>query len=169
MVIFIGCQQALANKSQGILHAKTLWISTPASCSWVLQVDLTKYVERHQFNFDDSLDESVSNEEVYCTTVKPLVHTLVRNGKATCFAYGQTGSGKTFTMSPLPIRAAVDIIQLLARPQYKDINLMVSCFEIYGNKVFDLLNQRKRLNILEDGKRQVGKQGKRFIDLIHLI
>lgn len=120
-----------------------------------VKVDLTKYVERHQFNFDDSLDESVSNEEVYCTTVKPLVHTLVRNGKATCFAYGQTGSGKTFTMSPLPIRAAVDIIQLLARPQYKDINLMVSCFEIYGNKVFDLLNQRKRLNILEDGKRQV--------------
>ncbi len=31
----------------------------------------------------------------------------------------------------------------------------VSCFEIYGNKVFDLLNTRKRLNILEDGKKQV--------------
>jgi len=120
-----------------------------------VKVDLTKYVEKHQFNFDDALDETVTNEEVYRTTVQPLVHTLLRNGKATCFAYGQTGSGKTYTMSPLPIRAAADIIKYLAKPQYRDVFLMVSCFEIYGNKVFDLLNQRKRLNILEDGKRQV--------------
>jgi len=58
-------------------------------------------------------------------------------------------------MSPLPIRAAADILNFLARPQHRDIFLHVSCFEIYGNKVFDLLNTRKRLNILEDGKRQV--------------
>ena len=44
-------------------------------------------------------------------TVKPLVHTLFRNGKASCFAYGQTGSGKTFTMRPLPVRAAADIFR----------------------------------------------------------
>lgn len=121
-----------------------------------LKVDLTKYVEKHQFIFDESLDETVTNEEVYATTVKPLVHTLFKNGRATCFAYGQTGSGKTFTMSPLPIRSAADIVKYLARPENSDINLYVSCFEIYGNKVFDLLNSRKRLNILEDGKKKVG-------------
>jgi len=58
-------------------------------------------------------------------------------------------------VQPLPIRAAADILSFLARPQYRDIFLHVSCFEIYGNKTFDLLNARKRLNILEDGKRQV--------------
>eukprot|EP00798_Chlamydomonas_sp_ICE-L_P027409 gene27409-4703_t len=89
------------------------------------------------------------------TTVQPLVGTLFRNGKASCFAYGQTGSGKTHTMSPLPIRAAADIFQYLARPEYADINLYMSCFEIYGNKVFDLLNARKKLNILEDAKKKV--------------
>mmetsp|Transcript_12612 Transcript_12612/g.27255 ORF Transcript_12612/g.27255 Transcript_12612/m.27255 type:complete len:659 (+) Transcript_12612:246-2222(+) len=120
-----------------------------------LKVDLTKYVEKHMFSFDQSLDETVTNEEVYGTTVQPLVHTLFRNGKASCFAYGQTGSGKTHTMSPLPIRAAADIFKYLARPEFADVNLYVSCFEIYGNKVFDLLNQRKRLNILEDGKKKV--------------
>lgn len=30
-----------------------------------------------------------SNEDVYDVTVKPLVHTLFSNGKASCFAYGQ--------------------------------------------------------------------------------
>lgn len=87
--------------------------------------------------------------------MQPLVHTLFQNGKATCFAYGQTGSGKTYTMSPLPIRAAADILQYLARPEYSDVSLFVSCFEIYGNKVFDLLNSRKKLNILEDAKKKV--------------
>lgn len=72
---------------------------------------------------------------MYRTTVQPLVSTLFANGKATCFAYGQTGSGKTFTMSPLPIRAAADLLQYLARPQWADVSLFVSCFEIYGNKV----------------------------------
>lgn len=88
-------------------------------------------------------------------TVEPLVHTLFNNGKATCFAYGQTGSGKTHTMSPLPIRAAADILRYLERPELRDVELYVSCFEIYGNKVFDLLNMRKKLNILEDGKKKV--------------
>lgn len=120
-----------------------------------LKVDLTKYAERHQFNFDEALDEDVTNDRVYRVTVEPLVHTLFQNGKATCFAYGQTGSGKTYTMSPLPIRAAADILQYLARPELRDVSLFVSCFEIYGNKVFDLLNMRKKLNILEDGKKKV--------------
>lgn len=93
--------------------------------------------------------------QVYRVTVEPLVHTLFNNGKATCFAYGQTGSGKTYTMSPLPIRAADDILRYLERPELRDVELYVSCFEIYGNKVFDLLNMRKKLNILEDGKKKV--------------
>jgi kinesin family protein 2/24 len=29
-----------------------------------VKVDLTKYVERHQFNFDESLDEYVTNDQV---------------------------------------------------------------------------------------------------------
>jgi kinesin family member 2/24 len=121
-----------------------------------LKVDLTKYAERHCFTFDEALDEGVSNDVVYRVTVAPLVHTLFANGKATCFAYGQTGSGKTYTMSPLPIRAAADILaHLRASPELRDVGLFVSCFEIYGNKVFDLLNMRKKLNILEDGKRKV--------------
>lgn len=73
----------------------------------------------------------------------PLVPTLFRAGKATCFAYGQTGSGKTHTMGPLPIRAAADILQYLAMPQHADVSLMTSCFEIYGNKVSNTARQEQ--------------------------
>jgi kinesin family protein 2/24 len=68
-----------------------------------LKVDLTKFVERHTFSFDDCLSEAVTNDEVYKITVQPLVATIFRQGKATCFAYGQTGSGKTYTMQVIPI------------------------------------------------------------------
>ena len=50
------------------------------------------------------------------------------------------GSGKTYTMQPLPLRAAADMFALLADPQFADLSLWVSCFEIYGGKLYDLLN-----------------------------
>ena len=54
-----------------------------------VKVDLSKFVEMHQFSFDCALDEGVTNDQVYRNTVQPLVATLFRGGKATCFAYGQ--------------------------------------------------------------------------------
>jgi kinesin family protein 2/24 len=120
-----------------------------------LRVDLVRYVDRHAFTFDAALDETVTSEQVYALTVQPLVATLLRGGKATCFAYGQTGSGKTHTMSPLPIRAAQDVLSLLSLPEHRDIRLHLACFEIYGNRCFDLLNGRAKLSALEDAKRQV--------------
>lgn len=42
-----------------------------------LKVDLTKYAERHQFNFDEALDEYVSNDQVRacaCLCVRGFKH-----------------------------------------------------------------------------------------------
>ncbi|GAA0151238.1 microtubule binding motor protein [Lithospermum erythrorhizon] len=57
-----------------------------------LKVDLTAYVEKHEFCFDAVLDENVTNDEVYRTTVGPIIPTIFQRTKATCFAYGQTGA-----------------------------------------------------------------------------
>ncbi|KAJ0075810.1 hypothetical protein Patl1_34192 [Pistacia atlantica] len=56
-----------------------------------LKVDLTEYVEKHEFVFDAVLNEEVSNDEVYRETVEPIVPIIFQRTKATCFAYGQTG------------------------------------------------------------------------------
>ncbi|KAF9612728.1 hypothetical protein IFM89_003270 [Coptis chinensis] len=53
-------------------------------------VDLTAYVEKHEFCFDAVLDEQVSNDEVYRVTVEPIIPAIFQRTKATCFAYGQT-------------------------------------------------------------------------------
>lgn len=121
-----------------------------------LKVDLTEYVEKHEFVFDAVLDEDVSNDEVYHETVEPIVPAIFQRTKATCFAYGQTGSGKTYTMQPLPLKASQDIFRLMHHAYRNEgFQLFVSFFEIYGGKLFDLLNERRKLCMREDGKQQV--------------
>jgi hypothetical protein len=58
-------------------------------------------------------------------------------------------------MSPLPIRAAGEILAYLARPENASLALHVSFFEIYGGKVYDLLNGRRKLVIREDARSQM--------------
>lgn len=121
-----------------------------------LKVDLTEYMEKHEFVFDAVLNEEVSNDEVYRETVEPIVPIIFQRTKATCFAYGQTGSGKTYTMKPLPLKASRDILRLMHHTyRNQGFQLFVSFFEIYGGKLFDLLSDRKKLCMREDGKQQV--------------
>ncbi|GBO98888.1 Kinesin-like protein Klp10A [Eumeta japonica] len=133
------------------------------------KVDLTKYLENQKFRFDYAFDDTCTNEIVYKYTAKPLVQTIFEGGMATCFAYGQTGSGKTHTMGGdfqgktqdckkgVYAMAARDVFAYLKSPKYKPLNLIVSAsfFEIYSGKVFDLLADKAKLRVLEDGKQQV--------------
>jgi kinesin family protein 2/24 len=133
------------------------------------KVDLTKFLNNQHFRFDYSFDETCSNEFVYKYTAKPLVQTIFEGGMATCFAYGQTGSGKTHTMGGdfqgktqdckkgIYAMAAEDIFNFLKSSKYKHLNLTVSAsfFEIYGSEVFDLLKNKAKLRLLEDGHHQM--------------
>ncbi|CAI8026232.1 Kinesin-like protein KIF2A, partial [Geodia barretti] len=133
------------------------------------KVDLTKYLENQNFHFDYSFDESVQNDTVYRFTAQPLVHTIFQQGMATCFAYGQTGSGKTHTMGGSFVgkeqdatkgvyaQAAADVFKLLEQPEHsqKKLEVCASYFEIYLGKVFDLLNKKSRLRILENAQHEV--------------
>lgn len=142
----------------------TLIVHEPKS-----KVDLTKFLENHNFRFDYAFDDTCGNELVYKYTAKPLIQTIFEGGMATCFAYGQTGSGKTHTMggdfngkvqdckNGIYAMAAKDVFAYLHSAKYSHLNLVVSAsfFEIYSGKVFDLLSDKQKLRVLEDGKQQV--------------
>ncbi|KAM9393730.1 kinesin-like protein KIF2A isoform 2-T2 [Pholidichthys leucotaenia] len=133
------------------------------------KVDLTRYLENQTFRFDYAFDDNTTNEMVYRFTARPLVETIFERGMATCFAYGQTGSGKTHTMGGdfsgknqdcskgIYALAARDVFLMLKKSNYKKLELQVysTFFEIYSGKVFDLLNRKAKLRVLEDGKQQV--------------
>lgn len=126
-----------------------------------LKVDgITKYLDNNSFRFDHSFDETETTQDVYKYTTMPLVDFVCagKGGRATCFAYGQTGSGKTYTMGGIQVMVAEDIYMLLGEGsgcRDDDTVVTVSMFELYGGRCQDLLNDRTRLKILEDGKGEV--------------
>ncbi|KAF9998677.1 Kinesin-like protein kif24 [Modicella reniformis] len=115
-----------------------------------VRLDMTKYIERHKFAFDEVFDADATNEDVYRKTAYPLVQYLFEGGKATCFAYGQTGSGKTYTMldqkQGLYVLAARDIFVKLRSPENSHLGVFIGFYEIYQGQLHDLLNNRKKLH-----------------------
>ena len=80
-----------------------------------MKVDgITKYIDDHSFTFDNTFNESETNQDIYKVTLKPLLPLLTAKGIVTCFAYGQTGSGKTFTMNGLHELVANDLFKSVA-------------------------------------------------------
>lgn len=137
-----------------------------------LKVDLTKYVEEHNFLFDQAFDENVTNESLYKSCVQPVIDAVFHKAKCTCFAYGQTGSGKTFTMMGPPKRqvenllpeeripgifllASQDLFRGVASKEYSHLGVFIAFYEIYCGKLFDLLNNRQILHARENAKGNV--------------
>lgn len=139
-----------------------------------VKVDLTKYIEKHRFTYDAVLDDKQTNADVYEKTCKGLIDTVFDGGCATCFAYGQTGSGKTFTMLGKDHQEGIYI--MAARDLYSrldsSMSIVVSFFEIYGGKLFDLLNEREKLQCREDSRGVInvcGLSEHRVSDTNHLM
>jgi kinesin family protein 2/24 len=139
------------------------------------RVDLTRQIETVPFAYDNVFDESSCNKDIYERTVRNLIPGVFDGGQwASVFAYGQTGSGKTFTMMGCNVTginagtskddtanyglyymAALDVFALANMEEFRDMSIGVSLFEIYGGKLFDLLNNRQQVKCLEDHRGKV--------------
>jgi kinesin family member 2/24 len=113
---------------------------------------ITKYIEDHEFLFDNVFGDHEKTEQVFQFSVEPTIQLLFSRGIVTCFAYGQTGSGKTYTMRGIQKSA---IKTLFNFNKDKKFDIFISFFEIYGEILFDLLNSRNKLQALEDKNQTV--------------
>lgn len=123
-----------------------------------IKYDLTPYTDRHTFVYDIVFSEEDNNAFIYNKCCLPLIDTVFNNGNATCFAYGQTGSGKTHTMlgnNREPGLYAIAAKEIFHRAKKRGADVFVSFYEIYGRKIFDLLNNRERLHAREDGEKVI--------------
>ena len=79
----------------------------------------------------------------------PIVISMLDGYNVCIFAYGQTGTGKTFTMEGTPENRGVNYRTLeelfrISRERSNIINyeLFVSMFEVYNEKIRDLLVEK---------------------------
>ena len=105
---------------------------------------------RSAFAFDNVFTAFSTQEEVFATTMKPVIKDVLTGFESTVFAYGQTGTGKTHTMEGsldhpdhygvIP-RSAEAIFERLNKEelQYESFKIMCSYLEIYNEDLCDLL------------------------------
>uniref|UniRef100_A0AAX7SMQ6 Kinesin-like protein n=1 Tax=Astatotilapia calliptera TaxID=8154 RepID=A0AAX7SMQ6_ASTCA len=126
------------------------------------KVDLTRYLENQTFRFDYAFDENSTNEMVYSRWLRPFLRGEWRlfdfDLRSLVLTMGGDFSGKNQDCSKgIYALSARDVFLMLKKPNYKKLDLQVfaTFFEIYSGKVFDLLNRKAKLRVLEDGKQQV--------------
>ena len=120
-----------------------------------VQIDgITKYLEDHEFYFDNTFGDKEQTSDVYKYTISPLISLILNQGIVTCFAYGQTGSGKTYTMKGIEA-LAIDALYESGKEMGNKFDFYISFFEIYGGRLYDLLNNKNKLQVLDDKKGKV--------------
>lgn len=114
--------------------------------------------------FDKVFKPNATQEKVYNEAAKSIVSDVLAGYNGTIFAYGQTSSGKTHTMEGVigdPNKQGIiprivnDIFNhIYAMEENLEFHIKVSYFEIYMDKIRDLLDVSKvNLSVHEDKNR----------------
>ncbi|KPP75450.1 kinesin-1 heavy chain-like, partial [Scleropages formosus] len=116
------------------------------------------------YMFDRVFQSSTTQEQVYNACAQKIVKDVLEGYNGTIFAYGQTSSGKTHTMEGnlhdpdgmgiIP-RIVQDIFNYIySMDENLEFHIKVSYFEIYLDKIRDLLDVSKtNLSVHEDKNR----------------
>ncbi|KAM8978384.1 kinesin-1 heavy chain isoform X2 [Sarcophilus harrisii] len=124
----------------------------------------TVIVASKPYAFDRVFQSSTTQEQVYNDCAKKIVKDVLEGYNGTIFAYGQTSSGKTHTMEGklhdpdgmgiIP-RIVQDIFNYIySMDENLEFHIKVSYFEIYLDKIRDLLDVSKtNLSVHEDKNR----------------
>jgi len=128
------------------------------------------------YMFDKVLKPNVTQTQVYDATAKNIVKDVLCGYNGTIFAYGQTSSGKTHTMEGVindPTMQGIiprivnDIFNhIYSMEENLEFHIKVSYFEIYLDKIRDLLDPSKvNLAVHEDKDKVVYVKGatERFV------
>lgn len=121
--------------------------------------------ETVKYHFDVFHGEQTTQQEVFLSSVKPILPHILNGQNASVFAYGPTGAGKTHTMlgsseQPGVIPRAVHEVFKLVKAKDEndgwDYSIGMSYLEIYNEKVLDLLSPNSQdLPIREDKDKNI--------------
>lgn len=128
-----------------------------------------KRVKDQTFGFDRIFDENATQVDVYESTTKTLLSSVLDGYNATVFAYGATGCGKTHTITGthqqpgiifLTMQELFERVGEMSEDKVTEISL--SYLEIYNETIRDLLNpgtSRGGLMLREDSHQTVSVAG----------
>uniref|UniRef100_A0A3Q3GFJ1 Kinesin-like protein n=1 Tax=Labrus bergylta TaxID=56723 RepID=A0A3Q3GFJ1_9LABR len=121
--------------------------------------------ETVKYQFDVFHAEQTTQQEVFRSSVKPILQHVLNGQNASVFAYGPTGAGKTHTMLgsqeqpgviPRAVREVFNLVKAKEEEGGWDYSIGMSYLEIYNEKVLDLLSPGSQdLPIREDKDKNI--------------
>ncbi|XP_070847279.1 kinesin-like protein KIF22 [Chaetodon trifascialis] len=121
--------------------------------------------ETVKYHFDAFHGEQTTQQEVFLSSVKPILPHILNGQNASVFAYGPTGAGKTHTMLgssdqpgviPRAVREVFNLVKAKDEDEGWDYGIGMSYLEIYNEKVLDLLSPNSQdLPIREDKDKNI--------------
>jgi kinesin family member 2/24 len=108
-------------------------------------VALEPRVTSQSFVYDRVYDNMSSNYDIFEQEIR---HNLYDDKNYICYTYGETGSGKTYTI--FGTNGVGGILEMSINHMiHKYKNICISAYEIYMNKIYDILNARALINMWE--------------------
>ncbi|XP_013119308.2 kinesin-like protein KIF14 [Stomoxys calcitrans] len=174
------CQQArVKNVTKVNGNELTILMGTSADASCA--VNHTFEYDQVFYSCDPEAKNFATQEDVYKGTAKPLIQRAFEGYNACLFAYGQTGSGKSYSMmgvetfldpsSENGLHAEAGIIPRYCYDLFRhrdrnkgryQVEIEVSFFEIYNEKIHDLLFvDQSEYNSNNGMKQQPASRGER--------
>ncbi|KAK2625516.1 hypothetical protein QTJ16_004828 [Diplocarpon rosae] len=121
------------------------------------------------FGFDRVFDDNTTQGEVYESTTRGLLDSVMEGYNATVFAYGATGCGKTHTITGTAQQPGIifltmqELFEKIAdRSDEKHTEVSLSYLEIYNETIRDLLvpgGSKQGLMLREDANQAVSVAG----------
>ncbi|SZF05913.1 unnamed protein product [Blumeria hordei] len=128
-----------------------------------------KRVKDQTFGFDRVFDENTTQAEVYESTARSLLDSVLDGYNATVFAYGATGCGKTHTITGTAQQPGIIFLtmqelfeKIAERSDEKHTEVSLSYLEIYNETIRDLLvpgGSKQGLMLREDANQAVSVAG----------
>jgi len=133
------------------------------------RMTVKKDYDKKTFTFDKIYPLTSVQEEVFESSGKRVVESVLKGYNGTIFAYGQTGTGKTYTMvgdfgdkknKGIIPRAFDYIFEEMSKDTEHKYNISISFIQIYLESIQDLLEPKNReIRIREDPEQGVYLEG----------
>lgn len=110
------------------------------------KVNLDKYIETKIFEFERVYSEKDETKTIYLETIKKNVE-LKKNFIS--YTFGETGSGKTHTLLGPDGLIPLTLHHITSLYDVQNSKISISSYEIYNDQMYDMLNNRNKLIMLE--------------------
>ncbi|KAJ8402674.1 hypothetical protein AAFF_G00363460 [Aldrovandia affinis] len=135
-------------------------------------VDTGRGHQPHTLDFDAVWDENATQKDIYESTAKPLVESLLQGYNGCVITYGSPASGKTYTLlggsltgkqRGIISRAAEDIFNTT---QSLNCKIRVSFIHVSNEKIYDLLeSQPAEVCRIHEGEETVFMEGLKEVEV----